>query len=386
MPFHPFHFPRHQHNLSDPQFAHGHDNYHSTANAIYSAGHTLSSVGAPNPHWNDQNLPLQPVPITAPDSRSYPPQPNTNGNGNGTVIPYRPGPASGAYSGGQIPSDGQSGQYQSSLRRSLTVGRSQAEELRLSQQGTAMSDVHHYGAPPAYGGESLSIKIEPSTPQHPNSVTSNPVPGALQPGLASRPAPLPAANTAPTLPTLPQISTQLQQPALSARPTTLNHNHSYSRSSPGAMDQPKYKPFSNTPEQGKFTSTPNSYMPQTLQGPSSYSPLGLADIRTRTEPNFTDAPFSPGVAQENESIQYPQNSNYLAPWPIYAVDWCKWPPRSNNGSTGKVAIGSYLEDNHNFVRIEQTSIKELELWANIAPTDSDFRHTKVTNRSRQSSR
>lgn len=341
----PFHLPHHQHTLSDPQFAHGgHNNYYSPAHALYSAGQTLGSVGAPHAQWNEN------APTTAPENRSYQPQPSTNGNG--TVIPYRPGPP--AFTGAPaqpqaaVPPDSQSGQYQQGLRRSLTVGR-QVEELHFNQPGTAMSDVHHYGAPPAYGGEGLSINIEPSTPQHPGSVASHPIPGTLQPGLASRPAPLAASNTAPILPTLPQISTQLQQPSLSARPMTLNHTHSYSRSSPGAMDQPKYKPFSNTPEHSKYNSPPSGYLPQTPHGPSSYSPLGLADIR-RTDTIFADMPYNPGVAQENDVGQYPQNSNYLAPWPIYAVDWCKWPARSSNGSAGKVAIGSYQEDSHNYVR------------------------------------
>lgn len=341
----PYHIPQHEHSLSDPP--NNHDNYYSAANAIYSAGQTLSSVGAPNLHYHESS---QNLPTTAPEPRPYLPHPQQTTNGNGIVIPYRPGPAPSAYTGVQ---DAQPGHYQPGLRRSLTVGRQQADELHLNQQGTAMSDVHHYGAPPAYSGEGLSIKIEPSTPQHPNSVASQPIPGTLQPGgLASRPAPLGASNTAPSLPTLPQISTQISQPPLSARPVTLNHTHSYSRSSPGAMDTPKYKPFSNTPEQGKYPPPQNSYMPHTPHGPSSYSPLGLADIRQRTDQAYTDIPFSPGIAQETEVSPYPQNSNYNAPWPIYAVDWCKWPPRSSTGSSGKIAIGSYLEDNHNYVSHE----------------------------------
>ncbi len=339
----PFHIPQHHHTTSDPQFSH--DNYYSATNAIYSAGQTLSSVGAPNPHYIG---PSQNTPSTAPDQRSYLPQSQSNTNGNGSVMPYRPGPAQSEYPGVL---EAQAGHYQPGLRRSLTVGRQQAEELHLSQQGTAMSDIHHYGAPPAYTGEGLSIKIEPSTPQHPTAGQA--LPGTLQPGglgLASRPAPLGATNTASSL---PQISTQMQQPSLSARPMTLNHTHSYSRSSPGAMDQPKYKPFSNTPEQSNYPSSQNSYMPHTPLGPSSYSPLGLADIRQRTDPTFSDRQYSAGYAQETEVSPYPQTSNYNAPWPIYAVDWCKWPPRSNTGSSGKVAIGSYQEDNHNYVSIEK---------------------------------
>ena len=373
----PFHIPHHHHTTSDPQFSH--DNYYSATNAIYSAGQTLSSVGAPNPHYIDSS---HNTPNTAPDPRSYLPQSQSNTNGNGTVIPYRPGPTQSEYPGVL---EAQAGHYQPGLRRSLTVGRQQADELHLSQQGPAMSDVHPYGAPPSYSGKGLSIKIEPSTPQHPTSVGPQALPGTLQPGgLVSRPAQLGQSNTAPSLPILPQISTQLQQPPLSARPMTLNSSHSYSRSSPGAMDQPKYKPFSNTPEQGKYPSAQNSYMPHTPLGPSSYSPLGLADIRQRTDlPSFSDHQYGAGFAQETEVSPYPQTSNYNAPWPIYAVDWCKWPPRSNIGSLGKVAIGSYLEDNHNYVSMEK--YLAIRTMTDTIP-DSDIRHPEGTSRPRKSSR
>ena len=40
-------------------------------------------------------------------------------------------------------------------------------------------------------------------------------------------------------------------------------------------------------------------------------------------------------------------SNYMAQWPMYAFDWCKWRPQGNGA--GKLAIGSYLEDGHNYV-------------------------------------
>jgi WD repeat-containing protein 68 len=45
----------------------------------------------------------------------------------------------------------------------------------------------------------------------------------------------------------------------------------------------------------------------------------------------------------------PTNSNYIAPWAVFAFDWCKYPTLGGN-SAGKMAIGSYLEDPHNFVR------------------------------------
>ena len=47
----------------------------------------------------------------------------------------------------------------------------------------------------------------------------------------------------------------------------------------------------------------------------------------------------------------PTTSNYLAPWPVYAFDWCKWPIQNQQigDSAGKMALGSYVEDGHNFV-------------------------------------
>jgi WD repeat-containing protein 68 len=175
------------------------------------------------------------------------------------------------------------------------------------------------------------------------------MPGALQPGPMGRPGPM-SSNTAPgSIPTLPHISTQMHQPPLSSRPANLNHSHSYSRSSPTSLEQVKYKAFANTPEAAKYGPSNPMNIPQTPQA-SSYSPLGLADIRPRAETGFSDDLTSPGFYQGGAEPQYPTNSNYLAPWPIYASDWCKWPPRSHGSHAGKVAIGSYLEDNHNYVR------------------------------------
>ena len=241
-------------------------------------------------------------------------------------------------------------QYQT-LRRPLISGR-QPDELHIPSVSAAMGDYNRYQAPPAYGGsESLSINVQPSTPQHLSSNAGNTLPGALQPGPMGRPGPL-SSNTAPgAIPALPHISTQMQQPPVSARPAGPNHSHSYSRSSPTTLEQVKYKAFTNTPEAAKYGSSNAMNVLQTPQS-SSYSPLGLADIRPRPDMGFSDDPTSPGFYQDAvDHQQYPQNSQYLAPWPIYASDWCKWPPRSHGGHAGKVAIGSYLEDNHNFVRL-----------------------------------
>jgi DDB1- and CUL4-associated factor 7 len=84
---------------------------------------------------------------------------------------------------------------------------------------------------------------------------------------------------------------------------------------------------------------------------SKYSPLGLADIRPSTEALLMGASTQHSSGPTNGDLQIPTNSNYVAPWPIYAVDWCKWKMPSAGSFAGKIAIGSHLEDNHNYVSL-----------------------------------
>lgn len=66
---------------------------------------------------------------------------------------------------------------------------------------------------------------------------------------------------------------------------------------------------------------------------------------------MSDGPSSANPYSNDGFASVPTNSNYLAPWAVYAFDWCKWPvqqQKSNDGG-GKMAIGSYVEDGHNFV-------------------------------------
>ena len=122
-------------------------------------------------------------------------------------------------------------------------------------------------------------------------------------------------------------------------------SHSYSRSSP-AVD--KYVPFGGSVDPPKYTPAQNSkyYMPQTPTGAPSQSPLALADIRPPLDLALGDDIMSPNPAMDASNVIQSKNA-YLAPWAIYAYDWCKWPV-SGSGA-GKMAICSYLEDAHNFV-------------------------------------
>ena len=167
------------------------------------------------------------------------------------------------------------------------------------------------------------------------------LPGALQPG---RPAAV-SSNTAPSsVPTLPPISTsQPQQFSSPSRSSTANHSHSYSHSSPA----PAYSDY--TP---KYASTPtHKYMAAQTPQSAAYSPLGLADIRPRADSGNDDGLPSANPYQEVHTE--PTNCNYLAPWAVYSFDWCKWPVHQHGlgDAAGKMAIGSYLEDGHNYVSI-----------------------------------
>ncbi|EFX05704.1 WD repeat protein [Grosmannia clavigera kw1407] len=76
--------------------------------------------------------------------------------------------------------------------------------------------------------------------------------------------------------------------------------------------------------------------------------------------------FSSGYDPANSQ---PGTSNYMTPWAMYAFDWCRW-PSSGNGA-GKLAIGSYLEDGHNFIQILDTHITQTPMDA-FSPGTSKF--------------
>ncbi|KAK8253920.1 WD40-repeat-containing domain protein [Phyllosticta capitalensis] len=205
--------------------------------------------------------------------------------------------------------------------------------------------------------------------QLPSTNTTSQVPAPLQAGAAQPPRPGPSA---------PAINTNAQQYTLPTRSTTMNSSsssaqHSYSRSSPAGLDQ-KYIPFSSTaqtPEAPKYTQTPSQssrhYQPQTPQaGAASNSPLALTDIRPRANSNVGDDGAVGTSIFSDLDNRPPGNSNYLAPWAMYAFDWCKWPAHGAN-SAGKMAIGSYLEDPHNFIQILDTHITPQEVTTPGAP-------------------
>jgi len=237
-----------------------------------------------------------------------------------------------------------------SHRRSTVFSR-QPEELHIPSTGpinpnlSRQSSSHDYPATPDVGARLPAINVQ-SSPQHggDGNHSSSALPGALQPG--NRP-PVVSLNSAPSVvPTMPQSSSQ----TTNHRASMIN-SHGHSRSSPAGFDQSMYKQHGGS-DGSKYPSSPGGFPSHTPQG-SKYSPLGLSDIRPSGEHLLSEALLNPGtssVPYNHGDNQVPTNSNYVAPWPIYAVDWCKWPIAGSSGFGGKLAMGSYLEDNHNFVR------------------------------------
>ena len=201
-------------------------------------------------------------------------------------------------------------------------------------------------SPRDYAPTGPRIGLEQAAPEASQYQGAGQLPGSLQPG---RPAAM-TANTAPVVPTIPQAQEQYTTPS---RTSTLSLSHNYTRSSPAAgFDGQGYPPFSATTpgsnDQGSFSSPTNQkYTPQNTQRTVSNTPLGLADIRPRADSSLSDGLPGANPYSYDGANAMPTNSNYLAPWAIYAFDWCKWP--AHNHDAGKVAVGSYLEDGHNFV-------------------------------------
>ncbi|KJX95591.1 hypothetical protein TI39_contig4101g00018 [Zymoseptoria brevis] len=233
---------------------------------------------------------------------------------------------------------------------------------------------NYHEAPPSTGS-GPSFNVQPSTPQHSSqsagivpshshSSSRSGLPGVLQPGGSSRPTSSYAAPT--TIPTMSQqplpSNAQHYAQASSQPPSRSNTLHSHARSASGLDGAQKYIPFSQTPSQTPNASNPKAYNLSNAQTPSagpSHSPLNLTDIRSRAISDANEGPQ--GTAFFSYSDQ-PMNSNYLAPFPTYAFDWCKWPVGGGNGA-GKMAVGSYLEDPHNFIQILDTHITPQETTA-----------------------
>lgn len=243
-------------------------------------------------------------------------------------------------SAGGVPSQNQNQRYE-------TPRRNQADELHMNSNANNMASQRGPLSPREYTPGGPRISLEQATPETSQYQNAGQLPGSLQPG---RPGPS-SSSTAPAGPTAPQTMVQ-DQYSTPSRSSTLGLSHNYTRSSPAAgYEGQNYSSFSpSTPggSESQFTSPTNQkYTPQNNQRTVSDTPLGLADIRPRADSSLSEGIPGANPYSYDGANAVPTNSNYLAPWAIYAFDWCKWP--AHNHDAGKVAVGSYLEDGHNFV-------------------------------------
>ncbi|KAI9762793.1 MAG: hypothetical protein M4579_000145 [Chaenotheca gracillima] len=348
----------------------------SVASGIFPAGQTLGAIGAPvagNVRVATSDHPPG-VPARSPASGG---SMAGVGGGGQTAPPSTSGlPGPGSPNTAAIQDAAQSRHYDPARKQAAHVRPS--EELHIPSAGSGLGQLpsqsqQPYGSRQNYHSRDFAAapdialhQASPHAPGYPNSPSATTLPGTLQPGNLSRPGPS-SSNTAPsTIPTVSHVSSHQQSPQLQPqqspyttplRSSTTNHSHAHSRSSPAGFEGQRYVPFSTTPETSKYASSPNpKYTPiQTMSGAASNSPLALADIRPRADSGMSDGPTSANPYSLDNAVSFPANSNYMAPWPIYAFDWCKWPVQQSGGA-GKVAVGSYLEDGHNFIQILDTKV------------------------------
>jgi DDB1- and CUL4-associated factor 7 len=318
----------------------------SAATGIFQAAQALGSIGAPTGNLRTVTLGT----TSAGTDSLYPSGTSmTTSNPGGQSAPPSsysiPQSNSGPVTSASNPA-ANNAQHEEPPRRPVAYSR-QSDELHLTSVGgggqrSQISPREYTGSGPP------RISLEQAVSDANQYQRTGQMPGALQPGGPNRPGAV-SLNTAPVMPTIGQSLSQ-DPYSTPARPNTHGHSHNYSRSSPSASgyDGQSYVPFSTTPggtEQYSSLTT-QKYTPVNQRNISN-TPLGLADIRPRADSGLSDPLPGANPYSYDGANAMPTNSNYLAPWAIYAFDWCKWPAQNNDA--GKVAVGSYLEDGHNFV-------------------------------------
>lgn len=315
---------------------------HGAGAGILQAAQNLGSFGAPTGNLNNAISGK----TTAGTERLYP--------SSGTTLSSNVGEAQAAPPSAYAPQPLRSPAASSSTGAGMnpqqqfeTPRRPRQEDHHLPSAATNMASQRNPISPRDYAATGPRISLEQATPESSQYHAPGQLPPSLQPG---RPAAM-SVNTVPTIPTVSQSNAD--QYATPSRSSAIGMAHNYTRSSPatGFEGAQGYSPFSATTpntDQGYFAPPANpKYTPAQRQ--VSNTPLGLADIRPRADSGLSDGLPGANPYSYDGANATPTNSNYLAPWAIYAFDWCKWP--AHNHDAGKLAVGSYLEDGHNFVSL-----------------------------------
>jgi WD repeat-containing protein 68 len=305
---------------------------HGAASGILQATQSLGSFGAPTGNLNNA---ISGQTTASGTDRLYSSSETTSGSNSGEA---QAAPPSARAPQPSLPTGAAMNQQQ----QFETPRRPRQEDIHnMTSQRIPLS-------PREYAPTGPRINLEQATPESSQYHGPSQLPPSLQPG---RPAVM-SVNTAPAIPTVPQSNAQ-DQYTTPSRSSAISLAHTYTRSSPAtALEAGQvYSPFSSTTpntDQGYFAPPTNpKYTP--AQRTISNTPLGLADIRPRADSGLSDSLAGANPYSYDGANATPTNSNYLAPWAIYAFDWCKWP--AHNHDAGKLAVGSYLEDGHNFVSL-----------------------------------
>jgi WD repeat-containing protein 68 len=249
--------------------------------------------------------------------------------------------------------------------------RSESDYLQSQKSSPLLG--HHQGFQEP-SGNAPSIMVHGSDPQLPlyNSQSTSNLPTTSRPLVAS-------INTAPA--GVPSILEQQQSasagpsgPYGPGRSTAYTGSHSHSRSSPAGMDQ-RYVPFAS-PTTDKYVPPPGQRFPNVamspMSGPST-APLELSDIRPRADTNMSAYSY-------DAAAMVAPSCGYVTPWPLFAYDWCKWPIPQNSSSAGRMAVGSHLEDGHNYINVLDTRITSAssdDMPMSPNPANPTIEYTKI---------
>ncbi|KAA8903607.1 WD40-repeat-containing domain protein [Sphaerosporella brunnea] len=153
------------------------------------------------------------------------------------------------------------------------------------------------------------------------------------------------SSTAPGA--VPQASQQQQQQRPSMHRTNTGGNNSGYSSNPSLATGDVGGSRKHT-HPGALTPThPTSqHTPSHLHSAANHlSGLGLTGLSNSSN----------SMRDREEAVGATAPGKWMCGYGLYAIDWCKWPPSTGgNSGYGRVAVGSYTEDSHNYIQVLDT--------------------------------
>ncbi|KAJ6256866.1 hypothetical protein Dda_8736 [Drechslerella dactyloides] len=363
----------HSHSHDGPSSQQGPDQLH-TSGALLQAAQTLSSIGKPStyhavPPGSSISQQQQPQPSPQPQAQQQhptsPPQPPSGAPGPQLPMSYHqnpqlnPGGYTG-YGGGGYPST--SPHPAAGLP---SAAQPHHEPMDFQRQNSFRAAHENHPVPPQGPSQHSQRGGPPPQPQY--SDYASPIHIHQQPGP-------------------PPQQPQQQQQGYQAYPGGASRSHTTSASLSRSNTLQTAHPPAGEPDANALYDAANTkYLPithmQSSAPPSSlaqdqmqsssyrkYAPgggsMGQQDIAMTG--GFTlDVQSRQGLLTETPPKEMPRGSHYFTQWPSYAIDWCKWPiygsPSASGyagqSGVGRIALGSYSEDGHNYISILNTATK-----------------------------